>query len=116
MTSSCIYQDISKDGGTNMKLYFIATIENLDFKGEFTGGDGKRVPGFFETQEKAIEVVEKNKCDICEGIYKYAVIEGLEPGLYPDDFEPLFYKWIDGRYQRIEKPKEWESLCGFTIG
>ncbi len=108
-TSSCIYQDISVGGGTNMKLYFIATIEDLSLEID-------RVPGFFETQERAIDVIKNNKCDIHENCYRYAVIECLEPGLYPDDLDPLFYEWIDGRYQRIEKPKEWEGICGFTIG
>jgi len=93
----------------NMKLYFVATIEDLS-------GDISRVVGFFGTLDEAIDVIEKNKCDIHENCYKYAVIEGLEPGLYPDDLDPIFFEWIDDKYQHIERPKEWEGLCGFTIG
>ena len=91
-------------------MYFIATITDLS-------GIDQRVPGYFITQQAAIDVVEKNRCDIHENCYKYAVIEELSSGLYPDDLsEPLFYEWKDGKYQRIDRPTEWESVCNFTIG
>lgn len=93
-----------------MKVYFVGTREGL------SDNSIDRVPGFFETQEEAIDVVENNRCDIHEDCYEYAVIECLESGLYPEDLDPLFYKWIDGRYQRIERPAEWKDLFGFTLG
>lgn len=110
MTSSYMCQDILEDGGTNMKAYFVGTIEDLGDSGI------DRVPGFFATQEEAIDAVENNRHDIHEDCYTYAVIECLESGLYPEDLDPLFYKWIDGMYQRIKRPAEWQDLYGFTLG
>lgn len=95
-------------------VYFVATIRNIDVEGTL----GTRVVGYFTTPEEAKQCVEENWGDIYEdGYYKYAVIEDVEPGLYTScESTPIFYKWIDGRYQQIERPVELKGFFGFTIG
>lgn len=98
------------------KIYLIATYEGEPDEGGWPIEQG-RIPGYFITQQGAIDAVEKNKFDIHENCYTYAVIEGIAPGLYQEDFNPIFYKWIDGKYQRIERPEIIDPcIIGFTIG
>ena len=97
-----------------MKVYFVATIRNIDIEGTM----GTRTVGYFEDLETARKCIEENWGDIYEdGYYKYAVIEDVEPGLYQScESTPIFFKWIDGKYQEIERPVELEHTFGFTIG
>ncbi|MED2737382.1 hypothetical protein [Bacillus toyonensis] len=44
----------------------------------------KRVVGAFSDIDEARKAVVNNSCDICEQTYKYALIEEVEIGLYPD--------------------------------
>lgn len=75
----------------NHNVFFITTIDVMekDDKGVFTW----RTPGFRYSLEEAKEVVEENMCDIFEYCYKYAVIEELEPYLYPERKNVWWYKW-----------------------
>ena len=95
------------------KIFCVATIQGLDIKYE-------RTVGYFLTLEDAREVVEKNRCDIHENCYDYAVIEEVEPGLYSADFcsNVIFYKWDNenNQYVEVNRPSEWKDLCGFTMG
>lgn len=97
-----------------MKVYFVATIRNIDIEGT----TGTRVVGYYEDLETARKCVEENWGDIYEdGYYKYAVIEDVEPGLYRScDSTPIFFKWEDGGYEEIDKPTELKGFFGFTIG
>ena len=106
-----------------MKAYFVATANDIksDKLGWIDWGKGHRVVGWYPSLKKAIEAVEENHGDIYEyGFYKYAIIEGLEPGLYPDCFNPIFYKWEgsieSGGYKKIERPEATNGFCNFTIG
>ena len=74
----------------NHNVFFITTIDVAD-KGNktFTW----RTPGFRYSLEDAKAVVEENMCDIFEYCYKYAVIEELEPHLYPERKNVWWYKW-----------------------
>lgn len=74
----------------NHNVFFITTIDVADKENKtFTW----RTPGFRYSLEEAKEVVEKNMCDIFEYCYKYAVIEELEPYLYPERRNVWWYKW-----------------------
>ena len=97
-----------------MKVYFIATIRNIDIEGTA----GTRVVGYYEDLETARKAVEENWGDLYEdGYYKYAVIEDVEPGLYrSDEAHPIFFKWEDGGFNEIDKPVELNGFFGFTIG
>ena len=74
----------------NHNVFFITTIDVIEKENKaFTW----RTPGFRYSLEEAKEVVEKNMCDIFEYCYEYAVIEELEPYLYPERKNVWWYKW-----------------------
>lgn len=75
----------------NHNVFFITTIDVMekDDKGVFSW----RTPCFRYSLEEAKNVVEKNICDIFEYCYEYAVIEELEPYLYPERRNVWWYKW-----------------------
>ena len=105
-----------------MKLYFIATANDCktDEFGWLDWGKSHRVVGFYTDLETAKQAIEENWCDLYEnGYYKYAIIEELEPGLYPYCEKPIFYKWEgtieEGSYKRIKRPKATKGFCNFTI-
>lgn len=80
----------------NHNVFFITTIDVADKENKtFTW----RTPGFRYSLEEAKEVVEKNICDIFEYCYKYAVIEELEPYLYPERRNVWWYKWDNEKEQ-----------------
>ena len=106
-----------------MKIYFIATYRDLkrDKLGWLDDGGARRVVGYYDDFNTAKKAVEENWCDIYEdGHYKYAVIEALEPGLYPICLTPIFYKWEGdsktGGFKRIKRPAATKNFGGFTIG
>jgi len=99
------------------KLYFVATIRKVD---KF-GVSGSRTVGYFRTLQEAKDCIAQNWGDIYEdGYYPYAVIEGVEPGLYPTTLDSIWYKWEGdfetGGYKTIEKPLELKSVINFTLG
>lgn len=75
----------------NHNVFFITTIDVTDFTW--------RTPGFRYSLEEAKEVIEKNMCDIFEYCYEYAVIEELEPYLYPERKSVWWYKWDNEKEQ-----------------
>jgi hypothetical protein len=108
-----------------MKVYMIATIRDIQAveeskeKGLFGIADiyDSRTIGYALSLEDAQRWVENNVCDIHEYYYKYAIIEDVAPGFYSSvDSKSIWYKWIDGKYQKIDKPAQLSQLFGFTIG
>lgn len=90
-------------------IYLVTTLRRLDL---FTG---PRCVGWFETQKEAIKIVEGNYGDIYEeGHFPYAVIEGVEKGLYMYDDNPLWFKWENEKYIKIENPLK--NVSGFGMG
>lgn len=105
------------------KVYFISTYRDIkpDKLGYVDNGGADRVVGYFFSFEEAEEAVLNNWGDLYEdGYYEYAVIEGLEDGLYSVDLHPQFYKWEGdketGGYKKIERPEFTKRFTGFTIG
>ena len=93
-------------------MYFVTTITKT--------GDDYRCVGYFKEKADAEKVVTHNYGDIFEaGLYPYAVIENIRPGLYQYDQRPLWYKYdakSDG-YLRTKKPEFIDNhLVGFAIG
>lgn len=81
-------------------MYFVSTRED-DCK-ELHGGAW----GYYWNREDAVEAVHRNVTDIHETIYPYAIIERLEPGLFPVPREREWFGWDkekDGFYE-IETP------------
>lgn len=101
-----------------MKVYFVATANDCkkDELGWLDWGKSHRVVGFFDDLETAKKAVEENWGDLYEdGYYKYAIIEEREAGLYSICLKPIFYKWENGGYKKIRRPKATKGFCGFTI-
>lgn len=83
-------------------MYFVSTREEDDCK-ELYGGAW----GYYWNKEEAIDAVNRNVTDMHETIYPYAIIERLEPGLFPVPKEREWFGWDedkDGFYE-IETPE-----------
>jgi len=66
-----------------------------------------RTVGFFETAQKATEVLDKNHGDLNEaGYYSLAIIEEVEFGLYPKTSLVASYQHV--RLQ-VKDPGKWEK-------
>lgn len=99
-----------------MEIFLIGMIEDIR---EEDGAVGTRVVGYFGDLLTAQECLEQNCCDLHEGIYNYAVVENVKPGLYRStEATPVFFQWDKekGGYVKIEKPKALNNFCSFTIG
>ena len=100
-------------------IYTITVMTKLetDDKGWLNTGS-TRIVGFRHELDSAKEVVEKNMCDIWETCYDYAVIEKVDPCLYPDCMERYFFKYNkekDG-YDPIPEPECAKHFNAFGIG
>ena len=83
-------------------MYFVSTREEDDCK-ELYGGAW----GYYWRKEDAVRAVHRNVTDMHETIYPYAIIERLEPGLFPVPQEREWFGWVeekDGFYE-IETPE-----------
>ena len=69
-------------------MYFVSTREEDDCK-ELYGGAW----GYYWNRERAIDAVHRNITDMHETIYPYAIIEHLEPGLFPIPKEREWFGW-----------------------
>ena len=82
-------------------MYFISTREEEDCKA-LCGGAW----GYYWNRETAVDAVHRNVTDMHETIYPYAIIERLEPGLFPIPKDREWFGWDeekDGFYE-IETP------------
>ena len=75
-------------------------------------------PGFYHNFEEAEQDVLNNACDIWEYTYNYAVIEKMDPGIYPINNERHFYKFNleTKKYEWINEPKKLNHIVNFSIG
>ena len=83
-------------------MYFVLTREEDDCKA-LCGGAW----GYYWNRENAVDAVHRNVTDMHETIYPYAIIERLEPGLFPGPKEREWFGWDeekDGFYE-IETPE-----------
>ena len=82
-------------------MYFVCTREEDDCK-ELYGGAW----GYYRDREDAVRAVHKNVTDIHETIYPYAIIERLEPGLFPVPKEREWFGWNEDKdgFYKIETP------------
>ena len=82
-------------------MYFVCTRGEEDCK-ELYGGAW----GYYRNRDEAINAVHRNVTDMHETIYPYAIIERLDPGLFPVPKERAWFGWDeekDGFYE-IETP------------
>ena len=84
--------------------------------------NNSRCFGWYPSFEEAQETVENNYSDIHEYSYKYAVIEKMADGMRLGFERPeeWWYEWEgsheDGKYVKINKPKELKGVIGWGIG
>lgn len=111
-------------------LFYITTFTKLekDDMGFYSFGSTRTV-GCYPTLQAAQETVINNRCDLCETIYDYAIIEEMGIGLYPHPLHQELYKvknptvLKDGKeyynpdlkYERIDLPEELENQS-FVMG
>ena len=72
------------------------------------------IVGFRHELEDAKETVKENMCDIWETMFNYALIEKVEPCLYPDCLERWFFRYNreTGKYEEIEEPDWIKNFAG----
>ena len=99
--------------------FFITCMEKLekDSLGWLDTGSS-RVFGMYPEFEMADEALKTNRCDMCETIYGYAVVEEIGYGIHPDVENRWFYKWDSEKHGffPIDEPEIVKRYCNFSIG
>ena len=98
-------------------MYFITCLENLEH--DILGWmDPPRCFGYFPTYERAREALETNECDVWKmGIFEYAVIEKVAPGIHPHAEEMAWFEFDTEkrRFREIPKPEETTGEYNYAI-
>ena len=110
-------------------IYLVTTFASYEYVERFGWYElqADRTIGYFTKYEDAKDAVENNYGDICETTYEYAIIEGVEEGLYSDcDLQELYevrdivkdghYNMEGLYYERVEAPEGFFNGCGKVIG
>lgn len=89
-------------------MYFITCFSKYE-QTKFGVADigSARTFGYYEDKDVAIEAVKKNWCDIQERLYRYAVVEYIEEGLYNLATERWFFEWNEDK-------KTFEAIAPFV--
>lgn len=99
-------------------MYFITCLENLEH--DILGWmDPPRCFGYFPTYERAREALETNECDVWKmGIFEYAVIEKVAPGIHPHAEEMAWFEFDTEkrRFREIPKPEETTGEYNYALG
>ena len=105
-------------------IYVISTVRV--YTNEHGERSDFRAVGWYPTLKQAEAAVIGNYGDIEEAeYYKWAVIEKLDYGLYPYDFEANWYQFVCKNRnkeneiitaKKIKCPKRFKNICGFSIG
>ena len=79
----------------------------------------ERCFGYFQSYERAREALGTNECDVWEmGIWGYAIIEKVEPGLHPHSEEMAWFEFDTEkrRFREIPKPEETNGEYNYALG
>lgn len=100
----------------NKYIYVITVFEDLDKKYGIKGGS--RCFGYYFNFEDADKAIRKNKTDINEYTYSYAIIEEIPEGISQIIDRKCFYKfdYEKRKYYPIDEPEELKGYCNFSIG
>lgn len=99
-------------------MYFITVMEPPKIRrGEAYPGTS-RCWGYYEDIRIARQTVVDNVTDLHEGIYHYAIIENIPPGIAQFPTEQHWFEWDEEqeRYYGIDRPKWAHKWCNFSIG
>lgn len=94
-------------------MYFINMIDNIEglktIEGMLSGIEDctDYTLGYFETLEEAKKSLEDEAIEILGNMYRYALIEKVEPGLYPKAKEEHWFEYDreDEVYKEMENPE-----------
>ena len=75
-----------------------------------------RAFGFFYSLSEAQKAVEENRCDMQECAYMWLVIEEICGGIHPSVYSEIWYEWVFGSWNMVEKPSRFEGVTNFGIG
>lgn len=76
----------------------------------------RRYMGFYHTFFEAENAVLENFNDIYEGMYKYVIIEEMDPGIKQKDTNRKLYEWDGVQYNHIEFIGILKKLSNFSFG
>ena len=82
-------------------MYFVSTREEDDCKKLYGGAWG-----YYWNRDEAVDAAHRNMTDMHEALYLYAIIEQLQPGLFPVPRERMWFSWDEekGEYCESEVP------------
>ena len=95
------------------EIYTITTMADIS---------NSRCIGWFSKFEYAENEILNNTYDMYEGMYRYAIIEKVNEGLYGSfgtDLRITFYEWDKnlGCYLKLDGiPISYKQMCGLGIG
>lgn len=100
------------------KIFVVQAIHSID------GNLGERNLGWYRTMQEARDSLKMNAEVIADvgrnGVarYQYALIESVEPGIYPVNSQAEWYRFNSdtSSYAKIKTPKRFEGVIGFTMG
>lgn len=95
------------------RIYTITCIEKIEEdKGWPVFGTSKFI-GYYFNKDEALEDVEANNCDINEFLFRFAVIEEIEPGLYSLPRKRWVFEFDDKSrtYHPIDEPKAMRHIA-----
>lgn len=100
-------------------MYFITCFSKIDKDNHgWLDTGAMRTFGYYDNFEDADKALRHNYCDMHEYLYRYAVIEKVEPGIHPIAEERWFYRYDeenDGFYH-ISEPEEFEHYINIALG
>lgn len=99
------------------EYYTITTIYTKLKKKQLIVTD-RRCVGFLTDKMLAIDIIRQNGGDIHEDSYTYAILEKIQPGLYPTVLEEYWFKWDQDKneYVGCTKPENFTNVTNFGIG
>jgi hypothetical protein len=108
-----IQKDMPSKDGIETRLYTITTLE-----------PDTRCVAVCKYFNRAIEIVENNECDICEGGSNgLVVIEPIVDGMICEYLDEQYWYVLTGdwkahteKYVPIEMPEECVGVCGWGVG
>ena len=100
-------------------MYFITVFEKIEPSETMFAEFGcKRTWGYYPEYEMAANTLRNNVTDLCEGCYKYAVIEKIGAGICAICEGRQWFVWDKEKHGYIEmdEPECVKHLVNFAIG
>ena len=100
--------------------YFITCFEKMqtaEIGWPVLMGD-TRTFGYYDNFQSAENALNENRCDMCEYLYNFALIEEIGQGIHPDVTARWFFAWDEdkGGFFMAKEPEEIEGIVNFALG